>query len=552
MDMGQKNKILGYLIILILLTPLTTMAHERGKNHEISYIVHPCICNCSKELASSVGLNTCSQPEIILEYLESSPSLTVIEPPNYFNWKDYQGKDWTTQAIDQGNCGSCWLCAALGALESIIQIRENCAELSLDLSEQYVLSCLPHAGSCNGGRAYSAYRYIQRNTSTGNYCNGIIPEFCFPYQANDIVDCSDKCNNWEDFLIPISDYGTWSSDGSSEDIEKIKTQILTSGPLVATMYATYYPHGENNLEEWGWEHHDSTDYYPYPGPINGANHQVVIVGWKDDPSINHGGYWIVKNSFSEEWGYDGFFNIEYGSLNIDSVAIDWVDYDPKSYGNWIPVANANGTYHGSINEGLIFDGRASIDHEGLITGYHWDFGDGTNATGVVVSHAYSQQGIYPVTLTVIDNQGNTGEDKTWAYIDQSNSPPDKPVLIGRSKGRNGTSYRYTFTASDPEGDDIYYYLVWGDTYWEGWWDGWIGPYPSGEKVTLENSWEEEGNYTVRVKAKDIYGAKSEWARLDISMYTHPRLCGNLLLYHFITWLSEHIIGLQSFLSIFQS
>lgn len=552
MNMGQKNRIIGYLIIFLLIAPVATMAYEGKNNQEDNQIIYPQTCNCDKEITSYVVPLIPSQSDKIFNHFESIPPSTLVDPPSYFNWRDYQGKDWTTQAADQGNCGSCWLCAALGALESIIQIRENCADLSLDLSEQYVLSCLSHAGSCNGGRAYSAYRYIQRNTSTGNYCNGIVPEFCFPYQANDTVDCADKCNNWEDFLIPISDCGSWSSDGSPEDIKKMKTQILTSGPLVATMYATYYPHGENNLEEWGWEHHDPSDYYPYPGPIAGANHQVVIVGWKDDPLIGHGGYWIVKNSFSEEWGYDGFFNIEYGSLNIDSVGIDWVDYDPKSYDNWIPVANVNGTYHGDINEEILFDGRASIDHEGLIVSYYWDFGDGVNTTGSIVSHAYSQKGIYPVTLAVIDNQGNTGVDKTWAYIEQSNSPPDKPILIGRNKGRNESSYRYAFTASDPEGDDVYYYLVWGDTYWEGWWEGWIGPYSSGEKVTLENSWEEEGNYTVRVKAKDIYGGKSDWARLDISMHKNQRTIDNPLLYYFVTWLSERVIGLQSLLAIFVS
>ena len=64
---------------------------------------------------------------------------SIIDTPEYFNWMDYEGKDWTTPARQQGMCGSCWLFAAYGALESVINIREGLADLDPDLSEQYVL-----------------------------------------------------------------------------------------------------------------------------------------------------------------------------------------------------------------------------------------------------------------------------------------------------------------------------------------------------------------------------------------------------------------------------
>jgi hypothetical protein len=390
--------------------------------------------------------------------------------------------------------------------------------LNLDLSEQYVLSCLHAAGSCNGGWAYSAYRYMKLNTSQGNYCNGIIPEFCFPYEVNDDVPCSNCSPDWTNFLIPISAYGRWVPDGSAEDRDAIKTQIMDTGPVVATMLFTYSAHGPENLEEWGYTHHDPMEYYAYPGPMQGTNHQVVLVGWKDDASITNGGYWIVKNSISEEWGYHGFFNLEYGSLNIDKTDINWVDYGPENFSNWVPIARIN------TSDQTHFDGSGSFDHEGSIVSYAWDFGDGTTATGATVTHTYEASGAYLITLNVTDNASNTGTASTWVFIETQNHAPNTPWLLGRRTGENGSVYHYIFWANDPDGDDVFYYLNWGDTYWDGGAVGWIGPYQSGEKVILEKNWTEKGNYTVRVKAADRYNAKSEWATLKVTMpimYNQP-------------------------------
>jgi len=45
--------------------------------------------------------------------------------------------------------------------------------------------------------------------------------------------------------------------------------------------------------------------------------------------------------------------------------------------------------------------------DGTIVNYFWDFGDGANATGVTVEHAYVDNGAYTVTLTVTDDDGAT-------------------------------------------------------------------------------------------------------------------------------------------------
>ena len=132
-----------------------------------------------------------------------------IDTPEQFSWKTVDGKDWTTPAKNQGQCGSCWLFSAMGALESVINIKEGYADINPDLSEQYVLSCLPEAGSCGGGNVENCVFYFINSTSEeGNYKNGVITESCFEYQSNyDFIPaCSEKNEEWEQYLVPIKAY----------------------------------------------------------------------------------------------------------------------------------------------------------------------------------------------------------------------------------------------------------------------------------------------------------------------------------------------------------
>jgi hypothetical protein len=66
---------------------------------------------------------------------------------------------------------------------------------------------------------------------------------------------------------------------------------------------------------------------------------------------------------------------------------------------------------------------------------------------------------------------------------------------------------YSSSTTDPESDGLYYIWDWGD----GNFSEWIGPYASGNTVSTQKSWPEQGNYSIRIKARDSHGHESEWS-----------------------------------------
>lgn len=200
--------------------------------------------------------------------------------------------------------------------------------------------------------------------------------------------------------------------------------------------------------------------------------------------------------------------------------------NPLSDPNEPPIADAGGPYYANIEEEITFNGSRSYDPDGNITSYEWNFGDGITGSGQIVNHTYYNPGDYTVILTVIDNDGAIDNDTTTAYI---NSPPCEPNIDGPASGKPGIDYEFSFSSCDSEGDDLYYYIDWGD----GSNSSWIGPNASGQEITLNHTWDEKGNYTIRAKAKDILGAESDWTTMDVTMpYSYEPQ------FPFIQWLFE--------------
>jgi len=91
--------------------------------------------------------------------------------------------------------------------------------------------------------------------------------------------------------------------------------------------------------------------------------------------------------------------------------------------------------------------------------------------------------------------------------------PLAPTIDGPSSGKPGTPYTYTFTSIDPDEDDVYYYILWGDGYVENW----VGPHPSGIDFEISHTYKKQGTFTIKAKSRDSNGYESGWASLNVTM-----------------------------------
>ena len=83
--------------------------------------------------------------------------------------------------------------------------------------------------------------------------------------------------------------------------------------------------------------------------------------------------------------------------------------------------------------------------------------------------------------------------------------PDKPS--GPNKIKLGVTYSFTAVTTDADNDYLSYLFDWGD----GTYSEWTYPFlPSGTNVSQSHKWHKSMT-GIRVKAKDIHGAQSEWS-----------------------------------------
>ena len=120
-------------------------------------------------------------------------------------------------------------------------------------------------------------------------------------------------------------------------------------------------------------------------------------------------------------------------------------------------------------------------------------------------------------------------DMCFKTYGRDNNRPDLPEIVGETNGKIQTLYEYTVNSIDTDGDDIAYYLIlWDDDEHTNK----TGPFASGESVTASHKWTKKGNYTILVRATDIFGKHSFWGELSVTM-PRNKIVHNILSLRFL-------------------
>lgn len=215
---------------------------------------------------------------------------------------------------DQGSCGSCWAFGAVAAMSDRVCIASK-GEMNVHISAEDLLSCCTACGyGCNGGMPAQAWEFYTKEglVSGGQYHSNM---GCRPYSImacehhtngtrppcsgeGKTPQCAHQCRR--DYKLKYhkdKHFGQtpYSLDSSEEQIKK---ELMTHGPAEAafSVYADFMQY--------------KSGVYKHITGAEMGGHAVKIMGWGEEAGVP---YWLVANSWNNDWGDEGFFKILRGS-----------------------------------------------------------------------------------------------------------------------------------------------------------------------------------------------------------------------------------------------
>ncbi|XP_032691451.1 digestive cysteine proteinase 1 [Odontomachus brunneus] len=201
----------------------------------------------------------------------------IADIPDSIDWRLYGA---VTPVKDQSVCGSCWSFGTTGAVEGAYYMKYN---KLVRLSQQALIDCSWGYGNngCDGGEDFRAYQWIMKHGGlpTEEDYGGYLGQDGYCHISN--VTATAKITGYVN-VTPLN-------------IEALKIAIAKHGPISVAIDAShktfsFYSHGVYYDQACG-NTEDKLD------------HAVLAVGYG---TINGKDYWLVKNSWSNYWGNDGY------------------------------------------------------------------------------------------------------------------------------------------------------------------------------------------------------------------------------------------------------
>jgi len=219
-----------------------------------------------------------------------TPPQNVQQLPSYFDWTD---KGVVTAVKNQEQCGSCWAFSTTGVLEGHYAIKNG---KLLSFSEQQIVDCDTDCYGCGGGWPYLALEY------TG--ANGIEQESTYPYTGVD-----GTCNYKKAETVSANTGYSFVTPNNANDL----LTAIVSSPVSVAIEA------DQSVFQFYTSGVIST------GCGDTIDHAVLAVGYT---TVNGKQAYIVKNSWGESWGDQGYVYISTDAKPNGGEGVCGILYQP--------------------------------------------------------------------------------------------------------------------------------------------------------------------------------------------------------------------------------
>lgn len=159
---------------------------------------------------------------------------------------------------------------------------------------------------------------------------------------------------------------------------------------------------------------------------------------------------------------------------------------------------------------IAFDGTQSVDADGDVLSYAWDFGDGTQGLGAKVKHLYREGGTFPVTLTVDDGTGFSNARHSNSMTVIINQPPNAVAGDHRMVCSGEPLILDASLSQDPEGGVLKFA-----------WD--FGEGSQSDLINPIKTYNKGGNYAVTLTVEDDSGlsCNADTDRISVQVADSP-------------------------------